>query len=102
MIGLGTWESEINTIFFKGTGRVTISDVNGNYDFKLEVVGMNLPEINVFDVVESGNTLTATAECDIFKGKKIPVTVTFDGDKVTGSIKAPMVGKIKFNGKKIA
>ena len=33
MIGLGTWEAPINTMIFRGTGRVTISDVNGEYDF---------------------------------------------------------------------
>lgn len=102
MVGLGVWEAEINTIFFKGTGRVKISDVNGNYDFKIEIEGMNIPEVNVYDIVENGNTLTANAECDIFKGKKIPVSVTFDGDTVTGIVKAPMVGKLKFNGRKIA
>ncbi len=102
MIGLGTWEAEINTIFFKGTGRAKISDIGGNYDFKFEILGMNMPAVNVYDVCEEGNTLTATAECDLFKGKKIPVTVTFDGDTVTGIIKAPMLGKLKINGKKIA
>lgn len=102
MIGLGTWEAEINTIFFKGTGRATISDLNGNYDFKLEIIGLNVPDIKVCDVCENDNSLSALLECELFKGKQIPVTVTFDGDTVTGFAKVPMVGKIKFNGKKTA
>lgn len=102
MIGLGTWEAPIKTMIYKGTGRMIISDVNGEYDFKFELVGDEIPEIRVSDVVEDGNTLTATAECDLLKGKKIPVSVTFDGDKMTGVVKAPFIGKVKLDGKKIA
>lgn len=102
MIGLGTWEAPINTMIFKGTGRMTISDNNGEYDFKFELVGEQIPEIKISDVVEEENTLTAVGECDLLKGKKVPVTVTFDGDTFSGIIKAPFIGKIKLNGKKIA
>ncbi|MBP9989533.1 MAG: hypothetical protein KBT46_08560 [Ruminococcus sp.] len=102
MIGLGTWEAPIKTMIYKGTGRMIISDVNGEYDFKFELVGEQLPEIKISDIVEDGNTLTATAECDLLKGKQIPVTVTFDGDKMSGMIKAPLIGRIKLEGTKIA
>ncbi len=102
MIGLGTWEAPINTMIFRGTGRVTISDVNGEYDFKFELVGEQLPKITVKNIVEDGNTLNAVGECDAFPGKEIPVTVTFDGDTMSGFCKLPFVGKLKFNGKKIA
>lgn len=102
MIGLGTWEAPINTMIFRGTGRMTISDNNGEYKFEFALVGADIPEIRVSDIVEDGNTLNATAECDLLKGKKIPVTVTFDGDTFSGMIKAPMIGRIKLNGKKIA
>lgn len=102
MIGLGTWEAPISTMIYRGTGRMTISDVNGEYSFQFELVDADVPEIRVSDIVEDGNTLTATAECDLLKGKKIPVTVTFDGDSFSGMIKAPLIGRIKLNGKKIA
>lgn len=102
MIGLGTWEAPINTMIFKGTGRMTISDVNGEYDFKFELVGEKIPEIRVSNIVEDGNTLTATGECDLLKGQKVPVTVTFEGDTFTGLIKAPFIGRIKLKGTKIA
>ena len=64
MIGIGKWEASINTMLFKGTGRVTIIDNNGKYDFKLEIVGENVPEFIVTDVIEEGNTLRAVAESD--------------------------------------
>ena len=102
MIGLGTWEAEINTFVFRGIGRMTISDVNGNYDFKFELVGQNLPEIRVSEIEENGNTLTAVGECDALIGQKVPVSITFEDDRFTGTIKAPIIGKLKLKGKKIA
>lgn len=101
MTGIGKWEAAINTMLFKGTGRVTISDNNGEYDFKLEIVGENIPEFTVTDVVEEGNTLRAVAESDMFKGKKIPVTATFDGDNVVGTAKLPFIGGIKVRGHRV-
>lgn len=101
MIGIGKWEASINTMLFRGTGRVTISDKNGQYDFKLEIVGENVPAFRVTDVVEEGNTLRAVAESDMFNGKKIPVTATFDGDSVVGTAKLPFIGNIKLNGHRI-
>lgn len=102
MIGLGTWEAPINTIFYKGKGIMTISDIDGKYDFKFELVGQKLPEIRVNDIKEDGNTLTMTGESDFLKGQKIPVTLTFDGDKFVGTLKAPLVGKIKVKGSRQA
>lgn len=103
MIGLGTWEAQINTMLFRGTGRVTISDVNGDYDFKFELVGEQLPKITVNDIEEDGDTLTAVGECEAFPGKEIPVSVTFnDDDTFLCVVKLPFVGKIKLNGNKIA
>ena len=102
MIGLGIWEATINTMFFRGTGRVTVSDRNGEYDFKLEIVGENTPEFKISEITESGNTLSAVAECDMFKGKKIPVTATFEGDTVTGTAKLPFIGNIKVRGHRVA
>lgn len=101
MIGLGIWEGSVNTMLFKGVGRVTIKDTDGKYDFKLEIIGENVPEFTVTQVTESGNTLTAVAECDAFKGKQIPVTATFDGDNVVGTVKLPFFGSIKLHGKRV-
>ena len=103
MIGLGTWDAAINTMIFRGTGRITISDNNGEYDFKFELVGEQLPKIIVKDVEEDGNTLTAIGECEAFPGKEIPVSVTFnDDDTFLCVAKLPFVGKLKLSGNKIA
>ena len=102
MIGLGKWEAPINTMVYKGTGIMTISDVGGEYDFKFELTGMNLPEIRVSEIAENGNTLTAVGECDLIPGKKVPVSITFEEDTFTGFIKAPIVGKVKLSGKRTA
>lgn len=102
MIGLGTWEAPINTIFYKGKGIMTISEINGEYNFKFELTNQRLPEIRVSDIVEDGNTLTMVGESDYLKGQKIPVTLTFDGDSFVGTLKAPIVGKIKVKGTKQA
>ncbi len=102
MIGLGTWEAQINTFVFKGIGRMTISDIDGEYDFKFEIVGKSLPEIRVSEITEDGNTLSAVGECDILKGQKIPVTLTFEDDRFTGTLKAPVIGKLKIKGNRIA
>lgn len=101
MIGIGKWEASINTMLFRGTGRVTISEKNGQYDFKLEIIGENVPEFRVSDVTEDGNTLRAVAESDMFKGKKIPVSATFDGDNVVGTAKLPFLGNIKVRGHRV-
>lgn len=102
MIGIGTWEAPISTMVFKGTGRMTIADNNGEYDFKFEIVNEQIPEIRISEIVEDGNTLNAVGECDLLKGKKIPVSMTFEGDTFTGLIKAPLIGRIKLKGNKIA
>lgn len=101
MIGIGKWEASINTMLFRGTGRVTISEKNGQYDFKLEIIGENVPEFRVSDVTEDGNTLRAVAASDMFKGKKIPVSATFDGDNVVGTAKLPFLGNIKVRGHRV-
>lgn len=98
MIGLGTWEAPISTIFYKGTGIMTISEKNGDYDFKFELVGQKLPEIRVSEIKEDSNTLTMIGECDYLKGQKVPVSLTFDGDSFIGTLKAPVIGKIKIKG----
>lgn len=101
MIGLGIWEASVNMMFFKGTGRITISKKNGGYDFKLDVVGEKAPDFKVYDVREEGNTLFAVAETELFPGKKIPMTASFDGDNVLGTAKIPLLGNIKVRGHRV-
>ena len=103
MIGIGTWECHVDTMLFKGDARIKIFDNGGQYGFDLDVKDVDIPDLDVKDIVEDGDTLTATATTSMLPGKEIPISLTFDGDTVEGSLKVPFIGKIKLkNGKKIA
>ncbi len=102
MIGLGKWSVRVDTMFFRGEAFFTIFDDNGKYGWSLEVPGESIPDIEIKDVQEDGNTLTAVANVDLLPGKDIDITATFDGDTVEGLIKIPFIGKIKLkDGKKV-
>ena len=102
MIGLGKWSCRVDTMFFRGEAFFTIFDDNGKYGWSLDVPGIDVPEIEIKDVQEDGNTLTAVANVDLLPGKDIDITATFDGDTVEGLIKIPFIGKIKLkDGKKV-
>ncbi len=100
MLGLGVWEVPVNSMFFKGTAKITVKDNNGEYDFKFEVPGFDVPEMDISNLKISGNTLSADATCDMLKGKMLHTEVTFDKDTCTGYLKGPMGIKISLNGKK--
>lgn len=103
MIGIGTWMCHVDTMLFKGDAKIKIYDNGGQYGFDLDVKDIDIPDIDVKDIVEDGDTLTATATTSMLPGKEIPITLTFDGDTVEGSLKVPFVGKVKLkNGRKIA
>lgn len=96
MIGLGRWICHVDTMFFRGDAKLHLFDKNGEYGFELELPDMDIPEIEVSDVKEDGNTLTAIARVDLLPGKDIEVTLTFeDNDTMTGLLKVPFIGKIK-------
>lgn len=102
MIGLGEWQFRIDTVFFKGNAEIVISDKGGKYDFDLKIENFDLPDYTIKDFSESENTLTATVNTDLLKGKDIPISITFEGDTLTGTIKIPMLGKIKLkDGKRV-
>lgn len=79
-----------------------ISEINGEYDFKFELVGQKLPEIKISELSEDGDTLTGIGQSDLLKGQRLPFSLTFNGDTFSGFLKAPIVGKVKIKGKKIA
>lgn len=101
MIGLGKWEAPISTMLFSGTGRMTITDLNGFYHFDFELVGHTLPEITVTEIKEEGNTLSGLGECDMTGGKQLPFSLEFSGDTFSGKIKVPLMGTIKLSGYRI-
>ena len=101
MLGLGVWEVPVNSMFFKGTAKITVRDNNGEYEFKFEVPGFNVPEMEISNLKINGNTLSADATCDMLKGKMLHTDVTFSETTCTGILKGPMGVKIKLNCKKI-
>ena len=98
MIGLGKWQAEINNIIFKGSAVFTISDENGEYKINLELPGedLGISDIEIKNVQEDGDTLTAEATVDIIPGgKACEVSLTFTDDICNGFLKVPFIGKIK-------
>ena len=97
MIGLGKWECKVDTMFYKGTITIEISDNNGEYAFVFGAEGTPIPEVNVTEVhEENGNTLVGTGTTPMLPGKELVATMTFtDDDHFDGSLKVPFLGKIK-------
>lgn len=102
MIGLGVWEIPVNSMFYKGCAEITVKDIDGKYGFEFFLPGFQVPEMDVYNINVSGNTLSADATCDMLKGKKISVNVTFNGDTCRGVAKGPYGIKININGRKKA
>lgn len=101
MIGLGIWEVPVNSMFYKGTAKITVKDNAGKYSFDFEATGMNVPKIDVLSVRSEGQTLYAKATSPMLKGKTITAEITFSGDECTGVVKGPFGVKISINGKRI-
>ena len=103
MIGLGTWAFELNTPVFIGTLHLTISEKNGQYDFKPELPGYNGPmEYEVLSVKEEGNTLSGELTTSFIPMKKpIKLAMTFAGDRCAAIAKVPLLGKVNIQGKRI-
>lgn len=96
MIGLGKWACSVNSMFFSGEVKFTISDNDGEYDFEIEIPGVDLPDFTLNSVEEDGETLTILAGTSLLPGKEAEVVINFDEDTFDGFIKVPFVGKVKF------
>lgn len=93
MVGIGKWAAKVNTLVFKGEINIEIKDNNGEYDinFELPEKFKNI-EIKYYDVHAVGNTIYGKGEITLLPGKVIEAAVTFEGDKMTGSLKLPFLG----------
>lgn len=102
MIGLGTWVFPLNTPVFSGTLKLTISDNNGQYDFRPELPGYSGSfDYEVLSAKEEGNTLSGELTTSFIPGKKpIKLAMTFQGDRCAAIAKVPLLGKIRVNGTK--
>ncbi len=94
MIGIGKWEGSVNTFMFKAKGTAEIRDNNGEYE-----IVFDMPEkfkgaqVKYYDIKEVGSdTLVGKGEISLFPGKVIEGRFTFNGDKMTGTVKLPVMG----------
>ena len=92
MIGLGKWQTYVNTMVFKGDVTVVIADKDGEYD-----IDFQLPDkfkdmkIRCYDIVENGNKLSGKGEISLLPGKVVEAEVAFEGDTMNGYIKLPFL-----------
>ena len=104
MIGLGKWTGTIETSMISGSAIVEITDNNGEYAFSVETDSIKtIPNFTVYDIVESGNTLSGKADIEIMGKVSVQIFVEFTSDTTfKGYIKVPFFGKFEIkNGKKI-
>ncbi len=98
---LGTWSCKIETFIFSGELKMTVLNNGGEYGFQLEVEGMDTPDFEFTSIEENGSNVKATVYVPAVK-REAELDITFDGDRLNGTIKVPMLGKIKLkDGKKI-
>lgn len=103
MLGLGKWSFEVNTMFFSGEITVRVFDDSGKYGFELEKPNIEVPDISVKEIRESGNSVFASVQTSLLPGATVELNVVFDGDKFDGFVKIPVLGKVKLkNGRRIA
>lgn len=103
MIGLGKWECVVQHTLFDGIAYLTISDNNGEYDFKLEIINSTkkIPEFVITDIKENGSTLECMLKVKLVP-MKIPLIASFEGDTMNAKAKIPYVGDLVLeNAKKI-
>jgi len=108
MLGLGTWEFNVDTMFYRGRVLLMVAEKDGDYDISIDIPGMDVPSFEVKSLeADEGNTdttgtVTGTAQTDLLRGKDIPFSITFDGDAASGFLKVPFMGKFTMkDGKRV-
>lgn len=103
MVGIGTWSCRVDTLFFSGNGTVKVFDDGGKYGFELKIPGVNVPDIQIKEVNETGNKVHAIVTSSIMPNKELGIDVEFFGDTFIGFLTVPVLGKVKLkDGKRIA
>lgn len=95
MVGLGRWACSVNSMFFSGEVKLNVFDDNGKYGFDIDIPGFKVPDIDVKEIIEEDNTISATVQTSVLEGKDVNLFIEFDGDSFEGYIKIPFIGKIK-------
>ncbi len=96
MIGLGKWTCTVDSMLFRGDVTMNIIEKDGNYDFELDLDGIDIPSYTLKSVEETGNSIKAVVTVDTL-GKDAELEVNFDDEieTFTGILKVPFIGKIK-------
>ena len=87
MIGLGKWQTYVNTMVFKGDVTVVIADKDGEYD-----IDFQLPDkfkdmkIRCYDIVENGNKLQPGDELVVTFSEESVITTPEDGHLGNGIV----------------
>ena len=103
MLGLGKWTCMVDSMLFRGDVTMNIIEKNGNYDFELDLPGIEIPSYTLKSVVEDNNSIKAVISVDTL-GKDAELEVNFDDavETFTGVLKVPFIGKIKLkNGHRV-
>ena len=103
MTGLGTWTCRIDTPLIKDKPLFTIFDNGGRYGIRFRMRNYETDNLDIIEAEESGNTLRFNVAVDKFKPGATAVTeLNFDGDRFTGFIRLPIMGKLKLvDGEKV-
>jgi len=103
MLGLGTWEFQVDTMFYRGKVLLMVGEKDGGYDIGIDIPGMDVPDFAITSLAAEDNTVSGTVQTSLLKGKDIPFSVTFEGETASGFMKVPFMGKLTMkDGKRIA
>ena len=101
MIGLGKWLCKLDTTLVDKKTTLTILDNDGQYELIAEIEGFNTPDFEISNITEIGKSLHLNVNTPLLPGKTIKVRISFDGDKLTGTARLPLIGVVDFMGEKI-
>jgi len=109
MLGQGTWEFNVDTMFYRGRVLLMVGEKDGQPDISIDIPGMDVPAFELMSLeadegnTETAGTITGAVQTDLLRGKDIPFSISFDGDSAEGFLKVPFMGKFTMrDGKKIA
>jgi len=103
MIGIGSWECNVSTVFFKGKVHIDIADNGGKYSFAVSVDGKQVNSYRITSISQQGtDTLVATGFANAMPNKTVTLTVKFTSENTfEASVKIPLLGNVKTSGYRV-